>query len=120
MATVLDSTTLADPAAGREGYRRTEIDVGAVHAVASGALVYDYVGARYRHALSWVAITAAQRNTIRAEYEDAKEAAVSFTAPDGGGYTVLAVPNSWAEDYVSFDGGTTKYYYVSLELEDSS
>lgn len=117
---VLNSSSLAVPAAGREGYRKTEVDQGATHELASGALVFDYVTARWRHHLEWVGITEAERNTIRTAFEAAKAAAVSFTCPEGDNYTVLAVPGSWTEDYISNDGGSTRYYWVSLDLEDSS
>lgn len=120
MATALNSVTLAEPAAERAGYQRTEVDAGALHELASGALVYDYVAARYRHSLKWSGITSAERNTIKTQFDNAKTAARSFTSPDGGSYTVLAVPNSWSEEYFSNDGGTTKYWWVGLQLEDSS
>lgn len=119
MATSLGGTALAEPTAGREGYQRTEIDQGAHYELASGALVFDYVTARYRHKLTWSGITAAERTTIKGKFDDAKATALALVPPSGGSYTVLAVPSSWREDYLK-DGSGTERWYVSLELEDSS
>jgi len=118
MATSLGGVTLANPAVGREGYVRTEIDIGATHSMADGSTVLDFVADRFRHRLQWNGITAAQRNTIKTQFDAAKAASSAFVTPDAGAYTVLAVMSSYTDDYV-LDGGGTARYYVGLELEDT-
>lgn len=117
--TWLDSTQLADPSYEHDGYVLAAEDIGALHSVADGDVVYDTVGTRYRFALKWQAITYAQKNTIRTCYLD--KTTQTFHPPDEDvtTYTVLVVPNSWRETYIE-DGDGTKRYQCEMELVETA
>lgn len=120
MTTVINSVTVADPAKGREGYRRTEIDVAEMHEMASGALVIDYTAQRWRHTFNWVGLADSDRTAIYTNYVAGKTASISLSPPDGSGpHTVYAVPNSYAEDY-DLDSSATKRWYIACAFEDAS
>lgn len=118
MATTLGGVTLAEPTFGHDGYEAELADVGAVHEMADGSLVYDYVSSRHKFTLRWKGITATERNAIRTRYLVKTEQA--FSPPDeSGSYTVLVVPNSWRDSYLE-DGGGTARHDCELRLEESA
>ena len=118
MATTLGGVTLAQPDYERGGYTREAIDVGMMHNLASGGVVYDAVTTRYRFALSWNAITEAERNAILLRY--LVKTSQAFSPPDSATeYTVFVVANSWRDDYIE-DGGGTRRYYCAMGLEEAA
>jgi len=118
MATTLGGVTLAEPAYENEGYVRVAEDVGAIHGLADGDVVYDYVGTRYRFRLNWKTITEAERNTILTRY--LVKTAQAFSPPDAAGtYTVLVVPGSFRDGYIE-DGSATRRYNCELELVETT
>ena len=119
MATTLGGVTLADPAAGSEGYRGEYRGEGAAAAMADGSLVYYYgnSGSRFHIWLHWNGIINEQWDAITARAN--VKTAQAFVAPDGETFTVIVWPNSFKWD--SFETGTgTTYYNVDLELEETS
>ena len=109
MATILGGVTLADPAFGREGYEYELVDVGTFHETADGGVTYHYTTSRGRHKVTWVGITAAQKNAIRARY--LVKTQQQFSAPDNSGaVTVIVAPNTWRESYQEDGGGTARYW----------
>lgn len=117
MATSLGAVALAEPAFGNEGYELEAIDHGAMHELASGAIVYDYVATRYRITLRWKGITAAQKVTIRTRYE--VKTSQAFVGPNADAFTVFVVPNSWRESYQE-DGSATARYDCEMQLEEAA
>ena len=118
MATVMGTTTLAEPAYEDDGYTRSVQDVGALHETADGGMTYDYIGAKYRFRLKWKAITEAEKTAILTEY--AVKTAQVFSPPDAATtYTVLVSPNSWSETYI-VDGGAIRRYSCELELVETA
>jgi hypothetical protein len=114
MSTTLGGQTLADPIWGYTGYERAAHDIGAVHEMANGNLVYDYVGYRPSYVLRWIGLTSTQRNTIWNRY--VIKAVQAFSPPDdAGSINVLVVPGSWREAYVEI-GGSPRYR-VEIALE---
>ena len=122
MATTLGPSgspvTLASPSFEREGYTRHGEDIGIMHEMADGSIVYDSVTTRYRFRLSWVGITEAERDAIQTRSED--KAAQVFSPPDTAStYTVFVVPNSFQDSYLE-DGTGTRRYWCQLELVEVS
>ena len=118
MATILGGVTLAQPAYDQDGYRRGAVDVGAMHEMADGSIVYDSIATRFRFPLKWNGITEAERDAILARY--IIKTSQTFSPPDTTSeYTVLVVPNSWQDSYLE-DGGGTRRYWCQLELMEAA
>ena len=118
MATTLGGMTLAQPDYEREGYTRTAVDVGTMHEMADGSVVYDSITTRYRFRLSWNGITEAQRDAILARH--IIKTSQAFSPPDSASsYTVFVVPNSWQDSYLEDSGGTRRYW-CQLELVEAA
>jgi len=86
--------------------------------LANGGLRRDLVNAngKRRWSLSWSALTATQLGTVLTAHAAAVAGDVTFTSPDGTGYTVNAGPNpvmSWEAYQVA--GGALRYR-ASMEL----
>ena len=110
--------TLAQPAYEQDGYRRVAVDVGAMHEMADGSIVYDSITTRLRFPLNWNGITEAERDTIFTQYQI--KTAQTFSPPDTTGtYTVIVVPNSWHDSYLE-DAGGTRRYWCQMELVEAA
>ena len=118
MTTTLGGVTLAQPNYEREGYVRAAQDVGVMHEMADGSLVYDSVTTRYRYSLVWNGVTESERDDIQTQYE--VKTSQAFSPPDSATeYTVFVVKNSFQDSYLHTTDGT-RYYWCQLQLEDSA
>lgn len=118
MTTTLNSTTLADPIWEEDGYTKESIDVGARHETADGKIHFDYIKTRYLFSLKWRGKTETQKNTAHTQFLAALAAVVAFSPPDTAStFNVLAVQNSWKENYFT-DSGGTRYYSFEMKLEE--
>lgn len=112
----LGGAALADPAYEPDGYVLDTVTIGDARALASGALVLDYVSFRYKFTLRWKAITEGEKDIIRGKAETTGTQAL--VTPDNVNYTVYVVPNSWKENYI--ESGGARYYNCELQLEEST
>ena len=92
--------------------------LGGAVTLASGDLRRDLVdgNGKRRWTLTWAALTSTELGNVIAAHSSAVAGDVSFTSPDGTGYTVNAGPNptmTW-EAY-KVPGGVLKYR-ASMEL----
>jgi len=123
ITTTLGGVTIGDgatwgPAYEREGYTRTAVDIGVLHEMADGSVVYDSVATRYRFRLQYNGITEAQRDAILARY--IIKTSQAFSPPDTAEtYTVFVVPNSWQDSYLEDSGGTRRYW-CQMELVEAA
>ena len=123
MATTLgisgDIKTLAAPTYGQDGYTKEPIDVGTMHELADGSIVYDSTTTRWRFRLKWNAITGAERDVIETQFLIKTEQ--TFSPPDSATtYTVFCAKNGYVDQGYLEDGGGTPRYYCSLILEEAS
>lgn len=116
----LGGTTLANPKHDNDGCEVEAIDIGTMHDMADGSVVYDYVTTRRRWTLRWANITAAERSDIYGCY--VTKVAMTFKPPNSASttYTVLVEPNSWRETYITGSDYDTRYYNCEMRLVEQS
>lgn len=111
----LNSTTLPEPAWDYGGYEKEVNDIGTLHEMADGSLVYDHVGSRSTFSLRWVGLTSAERTIILTRYQDkTPQTFEPPNSPDESSVTVLVVPGSWRESYI--ESGGERRYRIEMTL----
>ena len=115
----LGGVTLPDPIWDYEGYEKAVNDIGAVHEMADGSLVYDHVGIRPAFVLRFRGLTGTEKNTCYTRYM--VKTVQSFEPPDGASaVNVLVVPKSWREAYIEIDGSPRYQCEMALEAQQAS
>lgn len=119
ITTTLGGVTIANPKHDGDGCEMETIDIGVMHDMADGSVVYDYVTTRRRWTLRWANITASNKSDIYARY--LVKTAQAFKPPNASTiYTVLVEPNSWRETYISGSNYDTRYYNCEMRLVEQS
>lgn len=119
ITTTLGGVTIANPKHDEDGCELETIDVGVMHDMADGSVVYDYVATRRRWTLRWSHISTTEKSAIYTRY--LIKTAQSFKPPNSSStYTVLVEPNSWRETYIAGSDYDTRYYNCEMRLVEQS
>jgi len=119
ITTTLGGVTIANPKHDNDGCEMEAIDVGVMHDMADGSIVYDYVTTRRRWTLRWSNITDAERSAIFTRYR--VKTSQEFKPPNADGtYTVLVEPNSWRQTYITGSDYDTEYWTCEMRLVEQS
>lgn len=117
----LGGATLAEPIWDYSGYEKAVNDVGAVHEMADGRLIYDHVGSRASFVLRWVGLTNAEKTAIYNRY--LIKTVQTFQPPnypDEAEISVIVVPKSWREAYIEIGGARRYRVEMALEAQQAS
>lgn len=86
----LGGTSLPEPSE----YEETESYRGGGRLMASGAVVFDLLSttAKHSYVLTWDALTASQKSTIKTAFATVKNSSAAFTTIEGASVTVTRDP----------------------------
>jgi len=92
-----------------------DVPIGVTRRMALGTLRSDVVAVKARITVTWSYCTAAERATLKGEYDALSEATLAL--PDGQSYTVVAVGNSWREQQF-YERGDVPRYTITVTFEE--
>jgi len=112
MSTIIGGVTVATP--DNPGTRAVVFN-GRYGTAIDGTSLVDGTGAKLKWSLNWTELTAAQFSTLYTQLIDS--AAQSFTAPEGGTYTVLVLQNTINVEYEALNDGSL-IYTVTVDIQE--